>query len=228
MLGWATIKGTNHPAPTPSPKPTATAATSSKAGSSNTTTLTTTLVTTTRVTGAVTGAPTAPVTRGSELTDIADGDAGGKLRGTRLTLTIPTATPLHWVYLYAYTGAQVSPVGWGQVTSNHKLTVDLAELGDGLHRIVAVAADGTVLGWVETRIGAEPTPSEAAIQESTPTESEPSTTPTITATTGPVAVPAPATAASGSQDPVVFTLAGLLVIAGAAGGLRLGRSGGDR
>ncbi|MFT4294396.1 MAG: hypothetical protein QM582_03170 [Micropruina sp.] len=162
---------------------------------------------------APTTVPKAPVQRSSQLTGLSNGDATAKADGSKITVTLPKSAASKWVYVYLYSGASVAKAGWVQLNSAKAFTVDLKDLPDGRHRIVAVNGDGGIVGWVETTKGAV---------ASTPTVP-------VTGTPAPAgsgaAPAAPADAAltqpgGGSMEPVLI---GAAVAVLTAGGLALRR-----
>ena len=158
---------------------------------------------------APTTVPDAPAERSSQLTGVSNGDATGKAEGTKITVTLPKGKADQWVYLYLYHGATVTNAGWVKLDDAKAFVVDLKDLPDGRHRIVAVNEDGDVLGWVDATKG--------------------KTSATVVTGAAPVAaaVPAapeaapPAQPGGGSLEPVLIGAAIAVLTAGAFGLRRL-------
>ncbi|MGC3992763.1 MAG: hypothetical protein QM779_01310 [Propionicimonas sp.] len=179
-----------------------------------TTTTTSTIVRYVGTATAPTKVPAAPVERASQLSDRSDGGATATLKGTKVTMTVPKGMVAEWVYVYVYTGASVAKAGWVQLDADRRFTVDLSAVGEGRHRVVAVAADATLLGWVDTVIG------DLEPQEATQTE------PVEDATQDQTTAPVPEAAATppaqgGSSDGLLIGLAAAVVLGGGVVGYRL-------
>ncbi len=158
---------------------------------------------------APTAVPKAPVERASQLTGLSNGDATAKADGTKLTVTLPKGGAGQWVYVYLYSGASVAKAGWVQLTDAKAFTVDLKGLADGRHRVVAVNADGGIVGWVDASKGS-------------------ATTVTTSSMGSPPAPGDPAAAAltqpgSGSMEPVLIGAAVAVLAAGLVGLRRLAK-----
>ncbi|MFT4227991.1 hypothetical protein [Micropruina sp.] len=158
--------------------------------------------------------PNAPVERASQLTGLSNGDATAKVDGTKLTVTLPKGAADQWVYVYLYSGASIAKAGWVQLTDAKAFSVDLKGLADGRHRVVAVNADGGIVGWVEA--------SKGNVTTATPTTGSPQ------APAGPVAPADQGTAAltqpgTGSMEPVLIGAAVAVLAAGLVGLRRLAK-----
>ncbi|WP_036922588.1 hypothetical protein, partial [Propionicicella superfundia] len=200
LLGWATL----HIAGTTTSTATTTTTTASATTSSATSTPLITAVR--RVSSTMqrpTTTPTAPVARGSQLSAEDSGGATGVLNGKVLTVTVPKAQANGWVYVYVYTGARVTPVGWVQVSAERTLRIDLSDLGDGRHRVALLSSTGSLLGWVEAAIGATDTAGADTTTAETGTGAAP----------GQVIAAAPV-AESGDLTVLLLSVAGGLLTAG--------------
>ncbi|MFT4217534.1 MAG: hypothetical protein QM619_10180 [Micropruina sp.] len=145
LLGWTSLTVAGPKTATPTPV--------TAVQNVTTTTTTTTTTETDDSSSAPTTIPEAPVARASQLTALSNGDATATADGTKITVTVPKSAAKRWVYVYLYSGASIARAGWVQLNSAKAFTVDLKDLADGRHRIVAVNADGAVLGWVEASKG---------------------------------------------------------------------------
>lgn len=164
LLGWATlVVPASVTPPTPS-ETTSDTATPGATGSDTTSGSASTATSASAVVGkaatkaataltAPTTVPAAPVSRGSQLSDDQTGQMTATVSGTVAALTIPGAQSSQFAYLFVYTGATVSQVGWVHLDADRRVDVDLASLGDGRHRIAAVLEDGTLLGWATAVVG---------------------------------------------------------------------------
>lgn len=158
--------------------------------------------------------PNAPVERASQLTGLSNGDATAKVDGTKLTVTLPKGAAGQWVYVYLYSGASIAKAGWVQLTDAKAFSVDLKGLADGRHRVVAVNADGGIVGWVEA--------SKGNVTTAAPTVGNPQ------APAGPVTPADQGTAAltqpgAGSMEPVLIGAAVAVLAAGLVGLRRLAK-----
>ncbi|MFT4109311.1 hypothetical protein [Propionicimonas sp.] len=179
-----------------------------------TTSTTTTIIRYVGTTTAPTKVPAAPVERASQLTGRSDGGATATLKGTKVTMTVPKGMAAEWVYVYVYTGASVAKAGWVQLDHERRFTVDLSAVGEGRHRVVAVAADATLLGWVDTVIG-DPEPD----QTTAPAPGAPATPDQTTAPVPEAAATPPAP--GGSADGLLIGLAVAVLLGGGLIGYRL-------
>ncbi len=158
--------------------------------------------------------PNAPVERASQLTGLSNGDATAKVDGTKLTVTLPKGAAGQWVYVYLYSGASIAKAGWVQLTDAKAFSVDLKGLADGRHRVVAVNADGGIVGWVEA--------SKGNVTTAAPTVGNPQAPagPVTPADQGTAALTQPGT---GSMEPVLIGAAVAVLAAGLVGLRRLAK-----
>lgn len=146
--------------------------------------------------------PDAPFDDDSGLTNENTGDLSGTQDGTIVTITVPSAEPGDWVYLYAY--STPTPVGWIQVDENRQVKVDVALLRPGGHKIAVLDADGELIGWTSATVANTESPASD----------------TVTDKAAAAAVAAPLSSVDGGLSATDWWLiaAGLLVLAGVTGG----------
>lgn len=106
------------------------------------------------------GVPEAPFADSTGFTAANAGDVTGVQDGTVVTITIPSATPGDWVYLYAY--SKPLGVGWIEVDAQRQVTVDVAALPSGLHHLALLDRDGGLIGWTAATV--DPKPSDVVSQ----------------------------------------------------------------
>lgn len=88
-----------------------------------------------------------------ELTPAATGDVAVTAAGRTATLTLPEALRNQWLYVYGHS----APVGLGWFRApSGTLTVPLAALAPGEHRLALLDIDGELAGWVPITVTALP------------------------------------------------------------------------
>lgn len=143
--------------------------------------------------------PDPPAATGARLPDETAVAISAVLDGTDAQLALGTGLAGEWVYVYAY--SEPAGLGWQQVDEDGIVTVAVADLEPGEHRLAVLDADGELLGWTALEV-AEP------VAEQSPAPS-------------PAAEPSPTAVAQqdeGSGPPVVGIAVGaaILVVAGGA------------
>lgn len=154
--------------------------------------------------GAPTTVPAPPAASGEGLTAANAGTVTSVLEGAILTITIPSAEPGDWVYLYAY--STPVPVGWIQVDADRRVRVDLAALEPGEHKLAVLDRDGALIGWTGTELPGEE--AESAVAEDTE-----SAAPVPPAAAEAVSSPQPVSAASGLSAADWWLIAGASALA---------------
>ncbi|MET0931682.1 MAG: hypothetical protein ABWX74_19330 [Aeromicrobium sp.] len=110
------------------------------------------------------GVPAAPFPDASGFTADNAGGVTGAQDGTVVTITIPSAAPGDWVYLYAY--STPLGVGWIQVDAQQQVAVDVAQLPSGVHHLAVLDRNGGLIGWTTATVDPKETdivPQVAAI-----------------------------------------------------------------
>lgn len=114
-----------------------------------------------------TTAPDAPVQTGLSLNVENKGGVEESVDGTLLTMTIPTdvAEPGEWVYIHSFDPSPAA-LGWTQINEDGEVSVDAAELGDGIYKFSLTDTDGELLGWASITLTGLGTPGGEAASNS--------------------------------------------------------------
>ncbi len=203
VLGWdsLTVRGpssTTRPHPSSGGRHTSGSSTPTTSRATTTTTAGVTVPAAASSSTAPTRKPDAPFPTGDRLTAGNAHGVTGTQHGTVVTLTLPKrVAPGSWVYLYVYSSP--TAVGWVQTDTGRRVTVDLALMEAGIHKVAALDADGHLVGWAAATVSGAET-SALASSDGTP-----------------IAMPAVAAASAGlgTADLVLLGMAGG-VLCGAA------------
>lgn len=161
-------------------------------------------------------APEQPVAGYADLTDANTGRLTATETGGKLTITIPSVAGGDWVYPFLYTETgRVVGTDWVQVGTDHTITVTIAKLPDGIHKLALVGVKGELVGWV-TANGASTVPAEVAAEPDATGTGEPA----VPAAPAPAQAVPPGAAPAGDGTTTLILLGlAVLVLAGSATGV---------